>query len=572
MEKIFKTLVFGLLLVVTPFFASAATMSFSPSSKNIKAGNTFTVGIVVNSESRAMNAASGLISFDKDILEATGISKSGSIISLWAEEPTRSNSNGTINFEGIALSPGYTGSNGNLFTVTFRARKIGDTTLKFTNGSVLANDGTGGNILTEMVPLSLSVSDIVKPKNEDVPQKKTDPSASRGEVIIKSSSHPEEDKWYSDNTPGLSFSLPDDTTEIKTLISNSDTKAPNVSYIPPITEKTIDTLSDGKYYFAISAKTPSGWTSVSRRQINIDTVPPKSFNVLIANETRDRHLPPAIIFNTEDNISDNIRYEIKVGDGDIIKTTEHKTDDPYLLTSLNPGAHVVTVSAYDEAGNVRSETAGFIIEAIATPKIVTFPNDVTSGTREEIKGITYPNATLYFNYKSGEKTVVEETTKSNEKGDFSMPVTGKLKSGVYILTVRVQDQTGARSNETAPVIISFKPLYASMSFILYVIILIVVIVSVSSAVFMWKRTETINKKNKHKSRTLTKEAEGMTEKSFEILREGVVERIATLKAMRPKRKYIDDEISFLQELESDLLEARVLIVDDIHKMSDIDSD
>lgn len=391
------------------------------------------------------------------------------------------------------------------------------------------------------------------------------------EIVINSSSHPEEEKWYPDNTPTLSFVLPKDTIEIKTSISTSKNKNPNISYIPPISEKTIDTLVDGKYYFAISAKTPSGWTNVSRRQINIDTIPPKSFDVSVVNEAWNKHFSPQIVFSTEDNISENIKYEIKVGDSDAVITTGHKRDNPYQLTSLKPGAHIVTVNAYDEAGNVRSETVGFIIESIATPKIVKFPNEVTFRTKEVIKGITYPNANVFFNYKIGEKVLVEENIKSNEKGDFYMPVTKKLKSGVYLLSVRVEDKTGAKSYETSPVIIYFKPFYTTMTFVLCVIAFLIVALLVYYRVFVWNKTDKINKKNKHKSKTTSKDTESITEKSFDILREGVAERIALLKNMKPKRKYIDGEVSFLEELESDLLEAKSIIVDDIYKISDSNS-
>lgn len=88
---------------------------------------------------------------------------------------------------------------------------------------------------------------------------------------------------------------------------------------------------------------------------------------------------------------------------------------------------------------------------------------------------------------------------------------------------------------------------------------------------MWKKSDRIGKINKTRVRQLTRDAQHITEKSFEILREEIGGRVTILKAMKPKRKFIDDEAAFLEEIEASLLEARVVIIEDIQKISDIGS-
>ena len=143
-----KILISFLLILFFPVFANAATLYFYPSSGSYYIGNLISVGIYVSSPSEAMNAASGLIIFSTDKLEVVSLSKADSIFSLWVQEPTFSNSLGTINFEGVVFNPGFIGNSGKIITINFRVKKSGNGDLSFSSGSILANDGNGTNIIS----------------------------------------------------------------------------------------------------------------------------------------------------------------------------------------------------------------------------------------------------------------------------------------------------------------------------------------------------------------------------------------------------------------------------------------
>jgi hypothetical protein len=149
MEKILKrfAIILVVIFAVTPSFAHAAKLNLAPQSGVINAGSDFTVNVYVSSTDQAMNGVSGEITFPTDLVNVLSISKSGSIIDVWAQDPDFSNTKGTINFEGVALSPGFTGSNGKVVAITFHAKAVGIANIKFSNGSVLANDGNGTDIL-----------------------------------------------------------------------------------------------------------------------------------------------------------------------------------------------------------------------------------------------------------------------------------------------------------------------------------------------------------------------------------------------------------------------------------------
>lgn len=145
------------LALFLPFAVSADTLFLSPTSGSYSAGQTFAVRIIVSSQ-QAINAVSGVLDFPSDKLQVTSVSKSGSILSLWVQEPSFSNIKGTVSFEGVVPNPGFVGQNGRILTVNFRVLSSGNANLKFTSGSLLANDGYGTNILRTLGTSSLDLT------------------------------------------------------------------------------------------------------------------------------------------------------------------------------------------------------------------------------------------------------------------------------------------------------------------------------------------------------------------------------------------------------------------------------
>lgn len=148
--------------------ANAASMYFSPSAGSYEVGKTFSVNVYVSSADQAMNAASSIISFPADKLEVISLSKTDSIFTLWAQEPSFSNSAGTINFEGIMFNPGFKGLTGKLLTINFRVKASGSVLLSFLSGSVLANDGQGTNILTSFDNTQVNLGDGSAGSNQSI--------------------------------------------------------------------------------------------------------------------------------------------------------------------------------------------------------------------------------------------------------------------------------------------------------------------------------------------------------------------------------------------------------------------
>lgn len=192
--KKFLIILFSLVLIFFARNTIAAELNFSPSSGSYNVGDTVKVRIVLSSPSQSANAVSGAISFSKDLLSLTSISKTGSLVGIWAVEPSYSNTSGVTTIEGVILN-GYTGSSGTIATLFFKAKATGNAEVKFTSSSVLANDGEGTNILTKSGEANFNIAKAVdnvvnydksSPSIQIEELKKKDEMASSSKFLITS--------------------------------------------------------------------------------------------------------------------------------------------------------------------------------------------------------------------------------------------------------------------------------------------------------------------------------------------------------------------------------------------------
>jgi len=86
----------------------AADLYVLPSNKSLNIGENLSIAVYVDSLDQALNAVSFTISYPEDLLRFVSLSKTGSIINLWVQEPK--GGNGEVSTEGIVLNPGFTGS------------------------------------------------------------------------------------------------------------------------------------------------------------------------------------------------------------------------------------------------------------------------------------------------------------------------------------------------------------------------------------------------------------------------------------------------------------------------------
>lgn len=314
-------------------------------------GTTFTVGVYAGSAESSVNAVSGIVSYPQDKLELVSISKNQSIVSLWVQEPSFSNAAGTVNFEGIILNPGFKGSQGKILALTFRVKAKGIAPLSFTTASMLANDGEGTEILLskgtssfKLIPATVS---LVVPKPQ-VPSSQTLTVAPK----ISSVSHIQ-DVWSSTTTGAFFFEFSDHTTKLRLLVDDTATSVPVVVYSPAIQNKVISDLPEGISYLHMQSFDSLGWSDVIHYKIQVDTAAPPAF--LITEVA-----PLTFKFKAEDSLSKVVSYMVQI---DTQNATPFVDDgsNTFKIATIQAGNHMLTVSAFDRAGNKTESKIAFTV-------------------------------------------------------------------------------------------------------------------------------------------------------------------------------------------------------------------
>lgn len=224
---------FTFLLSAKPCLTFASDLSIVPVTAEATLDKMIIVDVILSNNTQSVNAVSGSINFPKDILSVSSISKDGSIIKLWAEEPGFSNKEGILTFEGVILNPGFSSAKGKILQITFAPKKIGPVSLAFNIGSVLANDGLATNILKKMGTLDFTIKEgvvnlnkIITP-NTSLPKPKLDPIEkptilSYTEMVNDTAMIKVRGKTYPDSTIDFEFTNTD--KRVFTDFAKSDTE------------------------------------------------------------------------------------------------------------------------------------------------------------------------------------------------------------------------------------------------------------------------------------------------------------------------------------------------------------
>jgi hypothetical protein len=332
-----------------PSAALAASLNLSPNNTTVGAGATFTETVFVSSTDQAMNAISGAISFPSDLLQVVSISKANSVLSLWVQDPTFSNTDGTISWSGVVPNPGYTGSRGQAVSIQFRARKTGTAAIVFASASqVLANDGNGTDILTGTGSATIIITSATPIQTPPPPPPST---TVNGDLFarITSSTHPDQTQWYNISHAVFDWTNAQNVSAIRLGYDQNADGAPGVLYSEPVSHKELD-LADGISYFHVQERDSSGWGPVSSYRVQIDTVPPLPFTVTFPQgTTTPSGSPISALFTALDELSGIDHYQVAI-DGKELTITADEGTRPYVV-SADAGAHMLLVRAYDKAGN-----------------------------------------------------------------------------------------------------------------------------------------------------------------------------------------------------------------------------
>ena len=549
----------GLLYFLSAMTMYAATLSVSPGTGVYTANSTFTVRVNVNSDGKPINAAEGTLSFNPQQLSVVSANRNGSIFNLWVAEPAFSNSAGTVSFSG-GLPSGYTGNGGNIMTVTFRALGSGTAKINFADGSVLANDGKGTNVLTSMSGGTFTVqANAPTPAAEQVIVEYVAPANTPGAPRVTSGTHKDADQWHTAKEAVLNWELPAGVTSVRTLLDKRATAVPTKVYESPIRTLTLSDLPEGESYFHIQFKNADGWGKVTHYRLAIDSQKPTEIKI-IQPEGFDKNNPEQkLILSAVDATSNVKRFKVQVGTNEAFEFIKENASSTVTLPSLGPGYHTVVVEAFDEAGNSIIGNYSFTVESFEKPVFTEFPNEINEQVIPVLKGTTRPNATVeIFLTKIGAEPTLYKVT-SNESGIFTFIPEGRFTTGVYEVKARATDSYGAQSLDSDTVRIAVQEsgfirfgsfLVSFLSIIIPLVALVVLTIIGSWFLVMYLR------RFKKKLRVESNEALDILHREFTTLQKELKKQEIVMTESRKTKKLTKAEIEMLQVLNSALNDSQ----------------
>lgn len=535
----------------------AATLYFSPDSGTKQVGKNFSISIFVSASDQSMNAASGELDIPTDKLEVVSVSKSGSIFSLWAQEP--SFSAGSVNFEGVVLNPGYTGSAGKIITVTLKAKAAGQATIRLSSGSVLANDGNGTNILKGLGSANFVLTDPGS-ANEDVvspPEVNSVPNAPK----VSSANCPPPDGWCLGDDPKFSWTLPPGTTGVSILGDHNPNTNPGTKSDGIMSSYTYSDVEDGDWYFHIRLRNAAGWGAITHYQFRVDTQKPDFFDMSLSEPVNSLDPVARLYMKARDAGSEVGKYEIVIDNG-LPATWFDEGDHIFRTEPLDPGKHMVVAKAIDKAGNYLTSSLEITINPIESPNFVDYPEELVVGQNLVVLGKSYPDVTITFYIQKDGAEAVSQSVISDENGNFRLTFEKRLAEGEYSVWARAENNKGAKSNPSEKIIVIvtqralFKIGSLVVGYVPLVIALLVLVILLSVLVlYIWHKLRML----KNKVRAEVDLVEKNVHTAFDELRESTRKQVSTLERVRLKRELTKEETKILSQLKNQLNAAEKFI-------------
>ncbi len=552
---LFALFVFGIFLAhPSPVFA--ARLSLYPSSALVSPGQTVSVSVIIASSDKAVNAVSGLVNFPTNKLQVLSVSKANSALTLWVEEPSYSNVSGTISFQGVVPNPGFLGTRGTVLTIVFKTLAAGPADISFSQASVLANDGSGTDILADYQGSTINISgQPIGPTKAE-----TQTSVSSDELRITSKTHPVINKWYSNNDVELSWNLPTDVTSTRYSFEKDFKATPSIIDAPAITRKTFENTDEGLWYFRLQIKKDGKWGGVSTFKVYIDLTPPEiSIFDLI---TEDGGKSPHILLKSIDDLSGPSHYRVKFGDRPYETYNAKDNGEQMTIAAKYSGKQTVIIEAYDLAGNKSIIAKELDIKTIEAPKILDVPSILDKGQDLVIRGTAIPDTEIRIYLRDINNREVFESTKSGSAGDFQMIWREPIADGKYVISAEAIDNFGSISPRSNEKDISVHPsiLFRIGSWVVTVasfatFAIIVLIGLMYGGLILWKRFTLFRRRLDHEMDTIDRSVHT----AFNLLKDEIRHEVKNLQKIKSKRKLTAEEERIIDRFSADVDDAERFI-------------
>lgn len=563
MKRCIFTIVVLFSLFVGAHHVDAANLYVVPNKTTVAKNETFTATVFVNTNGVAINNSEGVLSFPSNLLSVESVSMTGSVFSIWVEQPSFSNNAGTVSFNGGVPNPGFNGTSGSVLRINFRAKNAGSATLAFNTAGIYANDGLGTNVSTPPPSTSVTITEAgVAPTTPTEPGTTPATTPSTPAVnpppapVVESSDLPDEESWYNKTKGVFSWDVPRDVTAVQLLLGSRPTSVPTVLYSPPIGNKELANLTDGVQYLHVRFRKGSTWGPTTHRKIQIDTTSPQ--NIVVTDSTNNGLV--TIQVSAEDAVSGIKSYSVWNNGAEIAQYTvpENEALSTITLPPLIAGEQNITVRAYDKAGNSAESTITIIAPALEAPRILSYPESIRKGETIAIHGTSYPLTDIRVWTQIGSNTPEETVVTSNAEGAFSFTSPVIRTDGITAVWAEALRTAQVVSPPSPKVYVmvqksSLMQISRGTFEVVYAIIpLIVVILALMFTTYL----------GFHKFRLMRAKLVRDLDKTnkdahliFSVIKDDLKQSIRLFEKVNKRRPLMDEEMEVLNVLQKDLDEA-----------------
>jgi hypothetical protein len=341
-------------------FAMAAgkgELYFDPSAREVKVGESFNLNIKVRPNGETIDTVRAIVNYPADLLEVSYFSLNGAF-------PTSAPGNIIDNQKGIvsqggAIMGGVISADAQFGTITFLAKKDGVATISFGNQSKMIYSGQEKINITNLGSANIKIgANSVAAEPED--------------IIITSTSHADQNKWYNDVDAIFYWQLADKKQEVAAYYIDYSTNPeadPALKVEADQNSHIYNDIKDGIWYFSVKAQYKNNkYSKIARYKVMVDRTEPMKIQPIIEQPTAVAGDPIEMKFATIDQQSGIDYYEVGIDGENFTRQVS-----PYSIKDLAVGEHMVTVRAIDKAGNLIANAIPVNIVAPAPVEIVKTP-------------------------------------------------------------------------------------------------------------------------------------------------------------------------------------------------------
>jgi hypothetical protein len=547
----------------SPLAIHAASLSFSPSVSDLSVGNILSIKALVSTDGKSVNNSDAVIRFPADLLEVISVTKGSSVFPLWVEEPSFSNVEGSVSFNGGIPNPGFVGQGKEIVSIAFRAKKQGDATLLFSDSAVRANDGLGTDILSSTQSASIRITGQAQ---SDVPSSAAVSDSVPKKPVVTSSTHPLQDSWYSGPLATFGWSVPVGVMAVQTLLSVSPTAVPTITYDSSVSQRTVANLDDGILYFHIRYMNSAGWGPVARYKIQIDSTAPEKLSASISPvDGRD-----VLSLAASDSQSGISHYSVAIDGTSFRVEPSDIVAGAYTLPALEKGSHVAVVAAYDKAGNHAEKQLSFLSSGLVDPVITASPSVLTRGEALTVKGKTpYPYADVDVLIAVGGNAPVAHPVKTLADGSFSFASGDLSGTGNSSVSARASFPNGIKGPSSNAVSFQIQDTQAirlgksTLRLLMIAVPVIILFLSLLFALYLgWHKFFGLKRRLAREAGDLSKDIHG----ALMLLRTEMTAQMRKLEDAKKDRDLNRKEEKILRDLQDNIDSVDAFVTKKILKM------